>query len=262
MFVPDGGRYVATTRAQGGWDPTTANGGVMLALLGHVLDGVPTLVPMSLARFTADLVRPVPLGQPIEVVPHIRREGKKIQVVDLQAFVGEVEYARATALRLREADMTDLPGLPASTTDARPAVGVPGPEMCERITPREANHAGFLEVVDMRPAHLDGRHRGTWLRLDGDVVAGEPLRPTSRLTFCFDYANLVGVPMEGFPVQLINPDVTAHVLRPPGDDWVVITGDTRFEPGLGRGMSLASFSDSQGVFAVTSIAQLIQPMPT
>ncbi len=34
---------------------------------------------------------------------------------------------------------------------------------------------------------------------------------------------------------MINPDVTAHFLRHPTSEWVAITGDTRFNPSLGRG---------------------------
>jgi hypothetical protein len=60
-------------------------------------------------------------------------------------------------------------------------------------------------------------------------------------------------------VSLINPDVTAHVLRPPVREWVAVTGDTRFNPSLGRGVSSATFSDTDGEFAVGSTSQLIQP---
>lgn len=258
MFVPDGDGFVATILTQGGWDPHTANGGTVLALLGHCLEDVPTLVPMSLARFTADLHRPIPLGRRLDVEASILREGKKLQLVEQRILVDGVEHARATALRLREAEVaTDEL---ASTTDDRPADLLPPPEEATGIGSLTAQLPGFLRAVDMRRARLrDGSGVGVWLRLTEPVVAGEPLRETAWLTFGFDYANLIG--LDGHPagVTMINPDVTAHVLRRPTGGWIAITGDTRFEPAVGRGLSWATLSDADGPYAVVSISQLLQP---
>ena len=118
---------------------------------------------------------------------------------------------------------------------------------------------GFLHGIDMRrsPAR-DGAGGGCWVRLEVPVVAGEPIRATSRLTIGFDYANLIGVDAHPDGVTMINPDVTAHVLRPPNSEWIAITGDTRFNPAMGRGLSYAELSDDDGVYAVVSMSQLLQ----
>lgn len=81
LFLRDGDDYVGTILIQGGWDPGQANGAMVLALLGHCLEDVPSLVPMTVSRFTADLQRPVPLGTRLRVERTVLREGKKIQVV-------------------------------------------------------------------------------------------------------------------------------------------------------------------------------------
>jgi hypothetical protein len=57
LYLRDGSSDVGTMLTQGGWDPKGASGGAVLALLGQCLDEVPTLVPMSVSRLTADLVR-------------------------------------------------------------------------------------------------------------------------------------------------------------------------------------------------------------
>ena len=103
MFVRDGDAFVGTTLTQGGWDRRHMNGAAVLSLLGHCLDDVPTLVPMVIARFTADLARPLPIGPRLHVVPEVVREGKKLQLVQLRIVVDDVEHAWASALRLRVA---------------------------------------------------------------------------------------------------------------------------------------------------------------
>jgi hypothetical protein len=258
MFVRDGDGYVGTILTQGGWDPHVANGGTVLALLGHCLDEVPTLVPMTLSRFTADLHRPVPIGQRLHVVPTVVREGKKLQIVELRLVAGDVEHVRATALRLRDDVVGD--GLVTSTTQARPGDALMPPDESRNLRELTQETPGFLRAVDMRRARtVDGTASGAWLRLQAAVVAGSPISLTARLAATFDYANLIGMDDHPAAVSMINPDVTAHVLRPPTGEWIAITGHTRFNTGLGRGVSSAELSDTDGVFAIASTSQLVQP---
>lgn len=260
LFVSDGGHFVATMLAQGGWDPRTANGGAVLALLGQYLDDVPTLTPMSVSRFTADLVRPVPLGQPLEIRSEVVREGKKIQVVELRVLSHDVEYVRATALRLREEDFTGRDGAPVGSTDDEPGDALVGPEESTSYRSFTATHPGFMRAVDLRRApYRDGSGQGCWFRLEAPVVEGRPVGPTARLTAAIDFVNLIGVQVNSAAFTMINADVTAHVLRPPVGEWFGFTGDTRFSLGIGRGVSAAWMSDEAGVVALSSTSQLIQP---
>lgn len=257
MYIRDGDGYVGTILTQGGWDPGAANGGTVLALVGHCLDEVPTLVPMTLSRFTADIHRPVPIGRRLHVVPTVIREGKKIQIVQLQLVDNDVELVRVSALRIRDQAVAavDL----TSTTDARPADSMIPPEQSMDIRSMTPQMPGFLGAVDMRRAKtVDGRSTGTWVRLTAPVVSGSPISPSARLAAAFDFANLIGLDQHPSSVTMINPDLSAHVLRPPTGEWIAITGDTRFDTGRGRGVSNATFSDASGVFAFGSISQILQ----
>src|SRR4051812_32534302 len=189
LFVRDGDAFVATELSQGAWDPGDANGGSTLALLAHRLADVPTLAPMTISRLTADLVRPLPLGRPLTVDATVVREGKKIQLVDLHLLVDDVLHARASALRLRDADLRALDGLPTGVPVDAVAPLVP-PEEAESLRGSARSPGGFLEAVDMRYAPTtDGAGRGVWVRLEVPVVDGEPVRPASRMALAFDYAN-------------------------------------------------------------------------
>lgn len=259
LYLRDGNAFVGTLLTQGGWDPKGANGGTVLALLGQCLDEVPSLVPMTVSRVTADLVRPVPIGVPLHVTSSVLREGKKIQLVELVLRQGDVEHVRVSALRLRDEDLSAVE-LPPSTTVARPAEALPPPEQATSIRTLTEEVPGFLRAVDMRRATAtDGSGEGCWIRLMVPVVAGEPVSTTARLTVTVDYVNLIGVAGHPGNVTLINPDVSAHLLRAPRSEWVAVTGATRFNGAMGRGVSTGTLSDGDGVFGVASVSQLIQP---
>lgn len=260
MFVPDHGRFVATSLARGPWNPAHTNGSAALALLAHCLDDVPTLVPMSLARFTVDLQRGVPVGTPLTVRTRIAREGKKLQVTELALCDGDSECVRATALRLRDADHADDPIIPRSTTDDRPALRITPREQSQNYLGTREEPSGALLASDILMAErTDSTASATWIRLHTPVVAGELIRTTSRMAYAFDFASLVGMTVDISSVLMINPDVTAHVLRPAVGEWIALTGDTRIHPALGRGISYAEASDDLGVFAVVSTSQLVEP---
>ena len=110
LYIPDGDAFVGTACTKGAWAHGGQAGGAVLALLGHVLEDVPTLTPMSLTRLTIDIVRPVPVGERLNVTTDVIREGKKIQVVDLTLTAGDTVTTRARALRIRDSDVGSLAG--------------------------------------------------------------------------------------------------------------------------------------------------------
>jgi hypothetical protein len=261
LFVREADGYVATDLSRGGWDPRNANGGSVLALLGHCLDEVPSLVPMTMSRITADLLRPVPVGRRLTIGSSVVREGKKIQLVDLQLVADGVLHARASVLRLRDADLSERDDLPTGAP-ADAAVPLVPFDQVPSLRDSSRGSGGFLRGVDMRYApRLDGAGNGLWIRLEAPVVEGEPVRPSARLALGLDYANNIGVAMGAELATTINPDLSAHVLRRQTGEWVAITGLTRFNPALGRGVSTATLNDADGVFAHVSLSQLVQPRP-
>jgi hypothetical protein len=233
----------------------------VLALLGHVLEDVPTLTPMSLARLTVDIVRPVPVGQPIHVGTEVVREGKKIQLVELTLHVGDTVTTRARALRIRDRDVAALDGLPISTSAANPAAALPPPEALRGVD-RLPGVARFLRFgAELRRTvyePIDGVH-AVWCRLRVPVVAGEPVRATSRAALPLDLVNLIGVDLDPARASSINPDVTGHLSRAPVGEWVALTGHTYFAHGVGHGVSMAVMSDADGIFGVASTSQILDP---
>ena len=242
------------------WDGATQSGGAVLALLGHVLEDVPTLVPMSMTRLTVDIVRPVPVGEPLHVGTEVVREGKKIQLVDLTMTAGEVVTTRARALRIRDRDVTDMPGMPGSSSDVNPAATLPQPDDLDELQLRPGI-CEFLRLgaeIRRTTGAIDGAH-GVWCRLRVPVVAGEPVRASSRAALPLDVVNLIGIGLDPFRATSINPDVSGHMNRAPVGEWVLLTGNTHYDHGVAHGVSMAVMSDSEGVFGVTSTSQILDP---
>lgn len=260
LYRREGDAFVGTAASRGNWHDNGQSGGAVLALFGHVLEDVPTLTPMSLTRLTVDIVRPVPTGEPLHLATSVVREGKKIQVVELRLTLGETVCTRARALRIRDADLTSygVP-LPAATTLTRPAAVLPPPHELSGVEDRPGVAEFLLHGAELRRTFepIDGIH-AQCVRLRVPVVAGEPVRATSRATLPMDCVNLIGLtgPLEG--VSMINADVSGHVFRMPRGEWVAMTGHTHFDHRVGHGISTATMSDDEGVFGVTSTSQIVQ----
>jgi hypothetical protein len=259
LYVRDGDAFVGTGCTKGSWHANGQSGGAVLSLLGHVLEDVPTLAPMSLSRLTVDIVRPVPVGERLWVEQVVVREGKRIQVVDSVLRSADAELVRARALRIRDADLTSVEELPPSSTDDDPAARLPPPEELHGVSdaPGVADFLRFGAELRRTLDPLDGVH-GAWVRLRVPVVAGEPVRATSRVALPMDCVNLLGVPRITPQLSAINADVSAHVVRAPVGEWVALVGSTRFAHAVGHGVSMATLSDAQGVFGITSTSQVVQ----
>jgi acyl dehydratase len=260
LYIRDGGAYVGTACTKGAWAHGGQAGGAVLALLGHVLEDVLTLTPMSLTRLTVDIVRPVPVGERLHVDTEVLREGKKIQVVDLVLRAGDTVTTRARALRIRDRDVGSLPGMPASTSTVNPSADLPPPEALSGIEQLRKVPAFLAQGAELRRTlePIDGIH-AIWCRLRVPVVAGEPTRVASRAAFPLDMVNLLGVALDPSRATSINPDVTGHLSRGPVDEWVALTGHTYYSHDVAHGVSLAIMSDTAGVFGVTSTSQILDP---
>lgn len=259
LYLRDGDAFVATSCTQNAWHENAQSGGAVLALLGHVLEDLPTPSPMSLTRLTVDLMRPVPIGQPLWIDQTVTRQGRLIQVVDAVLRSADTEYVRSRALRIRDEDQTTGAHLRPTTDDASVLAQLPAPEDLASVDDRPGM-AGFL-VTGAEFRRSAGEHDGphcAWVRLRVPVVDGEPIRATSRVAMPMDCVNLIGV--AGLPqdITAINPDVSAHVMRAPVGEWVALVGDTRFSPPVGHGFSSATMADRAGVFGITSTSQVVQ----
>jgi hypothetical protein len=245
LYVHDDDHFLPTDYTRGPWDRHAQHGGPPAALLAHCLDQVEAPQPMQIARLTAELLRPVPI-EPLRVETSVLRPGRKVQLAAATLWAGDVEVARATALRIRLADVP-MP------SDLAPAPPPPGP------TDGTASQPPWTDAIQYTSFHRDGvEHRfvrGTfaepgpatdWIRLRVPLLADQPISPLTRVVAAADFGNGVSWTLSREDGYLfINPDLTLYLHRLPAGEWVCLESATYPEPS-GIGLAESRLWDERG----------------
>lgn len=209
-------------------------------LMAREIEKFPSEQEMVVSRLTVELMRPV--GRtPLSVRSRPVRVGRKVQLVEASLWNDEVEVARATAVRMRLAEVAVPPSI-----DSLPR---PEPESVPGWPARSwrSGMAYHLLGVEVRgPAATDGAGPGwAWFRLKLPVVPGEEPSPLLRVCAAADFPNGISFIVDPRKTSFVNPDLTLYVLRAPVDDWVLVDARTWLDP-RGSGMAEGAIYDRMG----------------
>ncbi|MBL6635189.1 MAG: thioesterase family protein [Ilumatobacteraceae bacterium] len=248
------GTWIATKWSQGPWNPEHCHGAPPAALLVREVEQH-SGAEWQLSRITIELQRPVPVGRPLTLVTEIERPGKKISVVGVSMRDGEVEVAKARALRIRTRptnapaegegflqthEGTAAKSVPVSMTDDHEY----GSDSCE--------HRFVTGGWDERGRSV------VWIKLRLPVVVGEEPSGAQRVAAAVDFGNGVSARVEHLTWLYINPDLTIHFIRPPEGEWICL--DARSEYGnLGGGLAASTVHDDRGPVAISAQSLLVEP---
>ncbi len=257
LFEIDGDRFLPSELTRGGWDDDTQHGSPPSGLLARAVDLVPTAVPMQVVRFTVDLFRPVPM-LPLTVESVVRRNCKRIQVVDAYLRSEEVEVGRVSALKIRLADLD----LDPVTIEWKPPTE---PEQLEPMTWGTGFgsrgeiirfHYNAMEIRTVDDS-FNSHGRGiSWFRLRYPVVEGEELTPFVRLATIADMSNGNSQSLDPRVWIYINPDITLYSHRMPEGEWVGMDSIAR-QHRSGIGLADTLVFDRLGPLGRISQAQLV-----
>ncbi len=257
LFIPDGERFVPTELTRGGWSDDAQHGSPPSGLLGRVIELVPTAAVMQVVRFTIDLFRPVPLT-PLGVHTTVRRDGRRIQVVDAYLTADGTEVGRASALKIRVTDL-DLP--PREEPWQQP----PGPEAGEPVEWGAAAgpdpgltrfHTHGVEIRTLEGSFLRPGPGLSWFRLRQPVVAGEEPSPFVALATIADMSNGNSQALDPRRWLYVNPDITLYVHRLPAGEWVGMRS-AAYQHSTGIGLADTRIFDRQGPLGRINQAQLL-----
>src|SRR5687767_265702 len=108
FYLPSGpDRFQATELTRGPWDPGLQHAGPPAGLLGRAVEGHGDRTDLQVARITFEVMRPLPIAE-LEVATRPLRGGRSVEWVEASLLAAGREVMRATALRIRTADL-ELP---------------------------------------------------------------------------------------------------------------------------------------------------------
>jgi hypothetical protein len=203
------------------------------ALLGRAIEHL--LAPgYAIARVSVVFVRPVPITT-LVLAAELRRDGRAVKqaVAAITAEDGTV-LAQADGLAIRVADLP-VPG------DVRAPQPVPprAPESSTAFTPPFfAEPVGYHTAMELRIAGgvFGSGAIQVWMRMRGQLVAGEPPSPLARVLAAADSGNGVSLLLPVDQFTFINPDLTVVLARPLHGEWVCLDAHTT---ATDRGIGLA-----------------------
>ncbi|MHB8670367.1 MAG: thioesterase family protein [Acidimicrobiales bacterium] len=248
LFLPDGdadggsARYSPTQLAAGPWYAEALHGGPVAALLARAVENCEPSEELEVSRLTMELLRPVP-SAPLTVEARVIRPGRKVQWLDVSMRHGEVELARARALRIRRAPVPIPEGdVPRGRPDVGPESATPGIPLSSGVT------AYHTEGAELRFVGGRFEERGpatVWIRLRVPVVAGEDPSPLQRVAAAADFGNGVSSVLDFESHLFINPDLTIHLHRLPKGEWVCLDAKTHLQAD-GVGLAESQLYDQRG----------------
>lgn len=240
LFIEDGDTLVPTGHTRGPWDPNAQHAGAPAALIGRAIERLPVDVPMHVARVTVEVLRPVPLT-PLRVAAQVVRPGRRVQLSSARVFAGDDEVCRASAWRIRVADLR----LPVAQVTAA-AIGTPATSVpFEPESESPALHRTGMEIRFARGRFEEAGDATAWFRLRYPVVAGEQPSPLQRVLAAADFGNGISAPFEFLTHLYINTDLTVHLHRQPAGEWVCLDASTAVEP-TGIGLAQSALFDEHG----------------
>lgn len=216
------------------------HGGAPAALIGGVMEALPSETPMTIVRTTVEIFRPVPL-RPLTVSARIERNGRRVQLLSANLLDGDTEVCRASAWRMRVTDLELGPSEPTPPPFAGPTESAAH----MRDSDEPAFHRTGIEMRYAKGAFLASGAAIGWLRLTMPVIAGETPTPLQRALAAADFGNGVSAVLPWDQFVFINTDLTVYLHRAPEGEWVCLDATTDVDP-RGVGVAYSRLYDERG----------------
>jgi hypothetical protein len=252
FYVPLGDdQWQATVHTTGPWDAGAQHGGPPSALLGRAMQRCEPREDMMIARFTCEILRPIPVGE-LTLQARLARPGRSVELLEATMTADGREVARATAWRVRKtADvsvasrLTAPAGLPDQSSEPPPV----------------SWGDGYLSAIEWRGERGSFRAPGPatiWGRMRYPLVPDEEPGPLERVLAIADSGNGASWELDITRWHFINPELTVHLHREAAGEWICLDAQTTISPG-GAGLATSVLSDRDGPVGVGAQSLLIAP---
>lgn len=257
LFTTDGAGVRATDLTRGGWSDEHQHGSPPSGLLARAIEHVETASPMQVVRFTIDLWRPVPVDR-LRVETRVRRDGRRIQVVDSFLIAAGVEVGRASALKIRTTQLS-LPDRDEEKWEQPlPPDRAHELEWSDRWGERPFTrfHLDAVEIRTFDNSFLSHGPATSWFRLRYPLVEGEADTPFVRLATVADMSNGNSQALDPREWLYVNPDITLYAHRMPLGEWIGMKSAAH-QHSSGIGLADTRVFDEHGPLGRINQAQLL-----
>lgn len=253
-------RFFASELTRGPWSNDHQHGGPPAALLARAVEREgPRAHEMFVARMTFELLRPIPIAAPLEVVTDVLTEGRTVHRIAVALVSGDQQLAVALAVRIRVQEQA----IPVFEHDDH-RIQTP-PEHCRPFEFPFFHHAvGYHTAMEVRLA--DGEfgtgNMAAWIRPRCGLIEGEPTTALQRVMICADAGHGIGTALDTEAWSFVNPDLSVHLHRLPAaepDAWLGMQARTWSVP-MGFGMCQTQLSDRRGPLGVALQSQVISKL--
>ncbi len=236
FYLPDGDDFIATENTRGPWSNLHQHAGPPAALIGRAVERE----GWQVTRITYELMRPVPIAR-MSVSVQETRSTKRTRLMRASLSSQGTELVRANALLMRIVDVPVPPVAPPVTVPALPET------LSENPFPFFQEAVGYHTAMELRFALGGfGQARSTaWMRIRGELVAGESPSPLSRVLAAADSGNGITNVLDFKRFTFLNPDLTVALHRLPIGDWVCLEAYTHPESN-GIGLAQSRLYDATG----------------
>lgn len=241
----EGDLFVPTGDGVSPWNGRTQNGVAVAGLAAHAIEQVPALAPMHTARLTIDILGTVPMA-PLQARSRIVRQGRRMQLVEVELYAEDRAWVRASALRVRIAD----------TPPAEIPLTYPFPE-------EGSNYAvdTFSRWSESRWVMGAPRTPGPgarWMRVQPLLFADARVSPLVLAAFASDFGTGTSHPLRYEDWTFANLDISIHMTREPRGEWLLLDGFTE-TAGNGVAMATTRMGDRDGMFATAHQTVFLDP---
>lgn len=249
-------RFFATELTRGPWSNDHQHGGPPSALLARAVEQLAHERDGFIVRLTIELLRPIPIAAPLEVVTDVLSSGRTVSRIAAALVSGDQQLAVAVALRIRVEELGLPTRLPDSDELLRPV------EQCPPFEFGFFQHeVGYHTAIEARVASGEwGSGRmAVWMRPRVPLLADEQTSPLQRVMICADAGHGVGAALDTRQWSFVNPDLTVQLHRLPSSEWLGMSARTWTEP-LGFGACRTRLSDRRGELGIVLQSQVITGM--
>ena len=239
------GRYRASELTRGPWDPGHQHAGPPVALACRAIERAAAAHGLThLSRLTANLLRPVPIGE-LAVEVTMDYAGRNAGHCSARLVADGKEVARFTALVQRESAVALPEGLPGHPLPMPPRAPEASPPASFPFAGRRVGYGDLVETRVARGRFFDGPC-AIWFRLRHPLLQGEEPSVYQRVAVAADSGNGISAVLDFKKYTFVNPDLSINLLRRPRGEWICLDARTHLGPD-GCGLAESALFDSDGL---------------